>query len=131
MTLDTDTITRRITMGDDDRADILTFAARLVPETERRHADLVTAAAAPLLEWAAQATSKDDLRARMRALRKQHYSTGPEFRFDPPIPPSRRWGPVPRKRATHGLWVQVPALTVDEFLAEAGKLYAFIAAGRD
>jgi hypothetical protein len=97
------------------RDEILSFAAHLLPETERHHAALITSTAAPLLEWAAQGDSEDDVRSRMRAMRQQNKNTPPACLAMPDNP--RRW-------------VQVPALTVDQFLAEARELYAFIAAER-
>lgn len=59
------------------REDILGIAVFLVPEDERRNPVLVVQAAVPLLEWAGQAASSEDLRARLRALRLHLQNTGP------------------------------------------------------
>lgn len=55
-----------------DRAEILNFASWLLPAAQRERAETVVSWAGPLLEWAQQATSRDDKRARMAAMRRQH-----------------------------------------------------------
>jgi hypothetical protein len=56
-----------VTVGPDNRNAILHFAACLLP-TGKRPGDAVITMAGPLLEWAAGAADKDDLRARMQAM---------------------------------------------------------------
>jgi hypothetical protein len=62
-------------LSNQDRAEILQFASWLLPNRDRADADAVTRLAGPLLTWADEATSKDDQRARMAAMRLQHHNT--------------------------------------------------------
>jgi hypothetical protein len=84
-----------------DRAEILGYASWLLPRSDRGRADLATSWAEPLLEWAAQAASKDDLTARMTAMSQQYQNT------------------------------RMASLNPDEFLAETRTRYAFIIAGNE
>lgn len=87
-----------VIVGARQRADILSFASRLLTPAERRDAQAVSSAAAPLLEWAGEASGRDDLRSRMKAMWQQHQN-------------SAFLGPRP---------------TPDEFVAQARIHYAFI-----
>jgi hypothetical protein len=88
-----------VTVDPNNRADILGFASRLLSEDDRANPVLVAAAAIPLLEWAESAADEDDLRCRMRAMRRQHTNTYPQ----------REVGVSPAR-----------------FLDDAGTLYAFL-----
>lgn len=81
------------------RAHILIYASYLLP-LDARTADAVLMMAAPLLEWAGQATGKDDLRARMDAMSQAH-------------------------RDGHPLRTRTP----QEFLSDARAYHGFIAQG--
>lgn len=58
-----------ITVNAETRAELLRFASRI--PFDRSDAVAVAAAAVPLLEWAEQADSRSDLKARMAALERQ------------------------------------------------------------
>jgi hypothetical protein len=57
-----------------DRSAILNYASWLMPLRDRTDPEVVTRAARPLLRWAREAASKDDLRARMAAMSREHYN---------------------------------------------------------
>lgn len=60
------------TLPPQDRTEILHFASWLLPAAQRAQAATVVSWAGPLLRWAQQATSEDDRRDRMSAMRRQH-----------------------------------------------------------
>jgi hypothetical protein len=68
----TATETTHIILPPQDRAEILNFASWLLPAAQRQRAETVVSYAGPLLEWAQQAASHDDQRARMAGMRRQH-----------------------------------------------------------
>jgi hypothetical protein len=111
----TATTPRREAVSPDYRNEITGIAAWLLPEPERGNAALVKVIAETILDWVSQAVGKDDVQHRMRAMRHQKANTPDTYRRAPA-------GGMPG-------WVRVPSLTLDEFLAEAGILYGFIAAG--
>jgi hypothetical protein len=62
-------------IGPDDRVSILGYASQLLSREDRRDPVKVAAAALPLLEYAEAAIGRSDLRARMRAMSRQHCNT--------------------------------------------------------
>ena len=125
---------RHAAVDGDDRADILRFASIMLAPSDRYHAELVTEMAEPLLEWAAQASSKADLRLRMRAMRRQHTNTPMAWSREPAVNVSRGRFPWlrrgPRLSDTHQVWAAQSVITTPgRVLAEAVALYDFIVAG--
>lgn len=98
----TTTETAPAVISPQDRTEILQFATYLLPVRARGDAETVVRLAGPLLEWAQQADGKDDQRARMAAMRRQHNN-------EPAAPK-----------------LLVPP---EEFLARARIHYAFITGG--
>ena len=95
-----------VKIGMDDRSDILTYARYLLPPAERGNPVKVSAAALPLLEWAACAADRADLSARMDALCKQHYGQRHPCDDDDAVDPAA-------------------------FVDNAGVLYAFLRGGQE
>lgn len=91
-----------VNVSPENRADLLRYAASLLSCEDRADPVFVAAAAVPLLEWAEQAADDDDLRARMRAMSRHYVNTGPS----------------------------AGSISPDQFVDQAGTLYAFITAGR-
>ena len=91
-----------VNVSPEDRANLLAYAASLLSREDRANPVLVAAAAVPLLEWAEQAADDKDLRARMRAMGRHYINTG----------------------------LDAGSINPDQFVDQAGTLYAFIAAGR-
>lgn len=91
-----------MTIGMEDRDVIVRYASFLLTPDDRQDPVKVAATALPLLEWAEQSSDKDDLRARMRAMSRQHSNT--VHASDEGRNPGR-------------------------FVDEAGTLYAFLVAG--
>ena len=89
-----------------DRAEILRYASCLLAAADRTPA-AVTEAAGPLLQWAAEAWSRSELRARMNALHRA-------FTND-------------QARLSAAIALQ-PRLTPAQFLDEARAYYLFITA---
>jgi|HubBroStandDraft_6_1064221.scaffolds.fasta_scaffold00062_17 hypothetical protein len=71
------TLPEAAALADADRAAILRYATWLLPVRDRADPEVVTRAAAPLLRWAQDAVSKDDLRARMAAMSREHDNSSP------------------------------------------------------
>src|SRR5580704_17708512 len=61
-----------------DRSAILSYASWLLPFRDRTDAEVVIRTAGPLLRWAEEAASKDDLRARMAAMSREHDNASPK-----------------------------------------------------
>jgi len=110
----TGTTEPRADIGANDRIQIVATATSLVPELERGDAGQVTAVAETLLDWVSRAAGEEDTENRMRAIRRQHLNTPAGQQLSPDRP---------------RIWVQVPIVTPEEFLAQADILYAFITAG--
>jgi hypothetical protein len=91
-----------VNVSPEDRANLLAYAASLLSREDRANPVLVAAAARSLLEWAEQAADDNDLRARMRAM-GLHYVNAGQY---------------------------AGSISPDQFVDQAGTLYAFIAAGR-
>jgi hypothetical protein len=59
------------------RAAVLRYASALLPPSGRRDPAAVTAQAAPLLDWAQQASGRLDLEVRMEALSRAYCNASP------------------------------------------------------
>jgi hypothetical protein len=64
-----------VTLGPQERNDILHYASLLLDSGDREPGQVI-ATAGPLLEWAAEATDRFDLAARMEALNRTHWNEG-------------------------------------------------------
>jgi hypothetical protein len=60
-----------------DRSAILNYASWLLPHRDRSDPEVVICTAGPLLRWAREAVGKDDLRARMAAMAREHDNSPP------------------------------------------------------
>ena len=61
-----------------DRSAILNYASWLLPLCDRTDPGVVTRTADPLLRWAEEAGSRDDLHARMAAMAREHNNSSPK-----------------------------------------------------
>jgi hypothetical protein len=102
-----------VTVDADARIRILRIAVNLTPYADRPAAEAVKATAAPLLEWAASASDRQDVRLRVLAMEQQDANT--------PVTERR----LPRTNTRPFMIITEPAVTTAEFLTEAAALHAF------